>query len=212
MELWNEIVTEKSRNALYELKEEVNFVLIGGWAVWIYTRTVKSKDVDIYIDFNDFFKMQNSFLNKGIAINFNSNLDKYEVRMDEIDIDIYTPNHCKLIVPCEDVFKKKLFKKALKFDVVLPEILLILKLNAQIGRKDSLKGFKDRIDILALINSVNLDKKLLLKFAEEYNVDLRIIRDIISNGRKEYGYFFEDADDLRKLKKLKVELLRKIAV
>ncbi|MBI2631836.1 hypothetical protein HYW75_02435 [Candidatus Pacearchaeota archaeon] len=210
MELWNDLITDKSKEILFELKKSVTFVLIGGWAIWLYSQAVKSKDIDFYINFDDFFKMQNFFLNFGLSVDFNSKLNKYEVKMEGIDIDIYTPNHCNLIVSCDDVFKKKLFKGVSEFNVVLPEVLLLLKLNAEKQRDNTIKGFKDRTDILSLIYSVEFDKKLLIKLIENYKIDLEHLRDIIKGSGKEYSYFFENAEDLRELKKLKLSLLKKI--
>ncbi len=210
MELWNEIITEKSYNLLLELKKIGNFVLIGGWANWIYSQTAKSKDIDIYINFDDFFKLQNFFLNKGIFVSFNRKLNKYEAKAEEIDIDIYTPNHCNLIIPCNDVFKKKIFKQFGGFQVIIPEALLLLKLDAEKQRHGTIKGFKDRIDILSLLYKVRFDKALLYGLSKKYKVDLKTIKEIIIKSSREYSYFFQKSEDLRELKKLKLELLNKI--
>ena len=64
-ELWNEVVVEKSYEILNNLKAELDFVVIGGWASWLYTKTVKSKDIDIYVNFEDFFNFQKRLANKG---------------------------------------------------------------------------------------------------------------------------------------------------
>lgn len=212
MELWNEIVTEKSQILLFELKKIVNFVLIGGWAVWLYSQSLKSKDIDIYIDFNDFFKLQNFFVNKGIAVNLNSKLNKYEIKLEEIDIDVYTSDHCSLIIPCKDVFKKKLFKEVQGFEVITPEALLILKLNAEKQRHESIKGFKDRVDILCLLHVAEFNKMLLKQLSAEYKFDLNALRNIVVESGKEYSYFFNKAENLRELKKLKLELLKKVKI
>jgi len=210
MELWNEIITEKSYNLLIELKKITKFVLIGGWASWLYSQSAKSKDIDIYINFDDFFKLQNFFINKGIAVNFNRRLNKYEIKTEEIDIDIYTPDHCNLIISCKEVFNKKMFKNVNGFDVVLPEVLLLLKLDAEKERHNTIKGFKDRIDILSLIYRTELDKDLLSKLSIEYKVDLKIIKETITKSSKEYSYFFTKSENLRELKKLKLSLVKKI--
>lgn len=47
MEFWDESVTEKSWIKLLELKKEVAFILIGGWAIYEYTNLQKSKDIDV---------------------------------------------------------------------------------------------------------------------------------------------------------------------
>jgi len=209
MELWNDLVTEKSKELLFQLKETTNFVLIGGWAVWLYSQALKSKDIDIYINFDDFFKMQNFFINKGLSINLNPKLDKYEVKVEDIDIDIYTPHHCNLIIPCKDVFEKRSIKSIEGFKVVIPEALLIMKIEAEEKRHGTIKGFKDRIDILSLLYKANINKALLKNLAKIYNLDLRKLIEIIKQSSKEYAYLSQELEDLRKLKKLKIELIKK---
>jgi len=210
MELWNEIITEKSQKLLFELRDIMNFVLIGGWAVWLYSTSIKSKDIDVYINFDDFFKHQKDLADKGIFISLNQKLNKYEIKTGEIDIDIYTPHHCNLIVPCKDVFNEKLFKRVDKFNVIIPEALLILKINAEEKRHETIKGFKDRIDILSLLYKVELNKRLLKDLAKKYSIDLSRMKEIIAKSSKEYSYFFPEAENLRKLKELKRELLKKL--
>jgi len=210
MELWNEIITEKSQNMLFELKKIANFVLIGGWAIWLYSQAAKSKDIDIYINFDDFFKLQNFFVNQGITISLNQKLNKYEAKFGEIDIDIYTPHYCNLIISCKDVFKKKWFKSIDGFKAVIPEVLLILKIDAEEKRHETIKGFKDRIDILSILCKTKINKELLNNLAKQYNLDLKRLEDIIKQSKKEYSYFFPEAENLKKLKELKKELLKKI--
>ena len=45
MEFWNDRATDKSWNALIELSKKYEFILIGGWACYFYTGTIKSHDV-----------------------------------------------------------------------------------------------------------------------------------------------------------------------
>ena len=51
MQYWNNLITEKSWNILQELKirKDFNFILIGGWAVYLFAKTHKSKDIDIIV-------------------------------------------------------------------------------------------------------------------------------------------------------------------
>ncbi len=211
MELWNEEIVEKSYELLNKLKEEIDFVVIGGWASWLYTKTVKSKDIDMYVNFEDFFKFQSKLANKGIFISLNKKLKKYEAKVEGVDIDIYTPHNCNLIVSCKDVFSKKWFKKVDGFKVILPEVFLVLKLKAEEERGGTIKGFKDRIDVLALIHKLDLDKKFLLELEKKYNIDIRKkICKIIRDSNKEFNYFFPEYKNLRALKKIKSELRRKI--
>ena len=210
MELWNDIITEKSQNLLFDLKKITDFILIGGWAVWLYSKTSKSKDIDIYINFNDFFKLQNLLMSKGISIDLNKKLNKYEAKLEEIDIDIYTPHHCNLVVPCKDVFKQKWFKNVDNFKVIIPEVLLILKIKAEEDRHETIKGFKDRIDILSILHKTKINKEMLKSLAEQYKINLERLIEIITKSSKEYSYFFSEADNLKALKKLKIELIKNV--
>ena len=38
MEYWHDLIVEKSWNALQKIKREFNFILIGGWAIYLYTK------------------------------------------------------------------------------------------------------------------------------------------------------------------------------
>ena len=53
MNYYHNLVTQKSWTELTLLKRRLNFVLIGGWAVYLYTQTLKSKDIDIIVDFTE---------------------------------------------------------------------------------------------------------------------------------------------------------------
>ena len=212
MELWNEVVVEKSYELLNKLKKEFGFVLIGGWASWFYTKTMKSKDIDIYVDFKDFFSFQEILAKRGIFITLNQKLKKYSAKIDEVDIDIYTPNYCTLIIPCKDIFSEKWFKNIDGFNVILPEPFLLLKLKAEEDRKETIKGFKDRVDILALIYNLDLDKKFLSNLEKRYKFDIRRrVLSIIKNSKEEFRYFFSEPENLRSLKKLKLELVKKMS-
>lgn len=210
MELWNDIITEKSQNLLFELKKISDFVLIGGWAVWLYTHSAKSKDIDIFIDFNNFFRLQKFFIEKGISADLNHKLNKYEIKLEKIDIDIYTPHHCSLIIPCKDVFQNRWSKSIDGFKTIIPEVLLILKINAEENRHATIKGFKDRIDILSLLHKTQINKELLNSLAKQYNVDLNRLKEIIARSNKEYSYFYPEAENLKRLKELKKELIKNV--
>lgn len=210
MELWNEIIVERGYEILNKLKKEIDFIIIGGWASWFYTKTIKSKDIDMYVNFKDFFNFQKILADKGIFISLNKRLKKYEAKIEGIDIDIYTPHYCDLIIPCKDIFSEKWFRNINGFKVILPEPFLILKLNAEEERKGTIKGFKDRIDILVMIYKLDFNKKFLLKLEKKYkfNIRKRILR-IIRESKEEYKYFFPESYNLRALKKLKLELIKK---
>ena len=46
MAFYHNLVTERSWEELQTLRRKLDFILIGGWAVYLYTKTVKSKDFE----------------------------------------------------------------------------------------------------------------------------------------------------------------------
>lgn len=144
MDYWNSLITEKSWNLLKEINKKIKFTLIGGWAVYLWTKSHKSKDIDIVVDFKELEKIKLKY-----DIKKNDNLKKYEIIIEEIDIDIYVPYYSELAVPVEDIINN--CAKIENFNVAKPEILLILKQSAELDRADSEKGLKDRIDILDIL-------------------------------------------------------------
>ena len=200
MEFWNSLLTEKSQNLLYKLKDKINFVLIGGWAVWLYTKMLKSKDIDIVL--KDFSSLD--FLKMNYNLSKNDKLKKYEVKIEEVDIDVYIPYFSKFLLPLEDL--KKYTTKVENFIVPIPEVLLILKQQAEIARGDTVKGMKDKIDIISLCNKADFKKYngILEKYKLEH---LRArLKGIIKNFN-EPKYFNLNFVEL---KKLKTKLLKNV--
>ncbi len=200
---WNNLLTEKSWNLLLDLKKKnFNFILIGGWAAYLWTKLHKSKDVDIVIcDYKDL-----DFLKKGYNLNKNDNLKKYEIKFAEIDLDIYIPHYSKLAIPVEDL--KDYTTKIENFDVIIPEILLILKQGAEIERKDSVKGEKDRIDIMAILFFTEINFNEYFKLLKKYKIENFLIRlKQIINNFKEVEYLNLNP---REFKIKKQEILNKL--
>jgi len=54
-------ITDKSFAFLQYLRSQFTFVLIGGWAVFLYTRMLKSKDIDVIVDFEQLGKIRERF-------------------------------------------------------------------------------------------------------------------------------------------------------
>ena len=166
MDYWNSILTEKSWKVLLDLKQkEFDFIIIGGWAAYLLTKLHKSKDIDIVLkDHKDL-----DFLKKNYDLRKNDNLKKYEIKFEEIDLDIYAPFYSKLAIPAEDL--KKYTIKTQGFEVVKPEALLILKQGAEIYRKYSVKGEKDRVDIMTLLLFADIDFKEYFNLLKIYKLE-----------------------------------------
>jgi len=163
MDYWNDIITEKSWNVLKELNKKIKFTLIGGWAAYLWSHSHKSKDIDIVVEFGELEKIK-----KAYKLKKNDNLRKYEITIDEIDVDIYVPYYSRLAVPAEDI--RKYAEKIENFNVVKPEILLILKQAAEYDRQESEKGLKDRIDIMGILLNCDIDSALYKEKLKEYRL------------------------------------------
>ena len=149
MKFWNSLLTEKSWKILQDFGKKYDFILIGGWATYLWAKQQKSKDIDIVVEIKELQKLKAESLSK------NDRLKKYEIKIEDIDIDIYVSHYSKLTIPPEDL--KKYAKKIEGFKVLSPEALMILKQGAYEDRKNSLKGEKDLVDIMSLIFSSDFD-------------------------------------------------------
>src|SRR3989338_4406309 len=119
MEFWNSTLTEKSWNILLEInKKPFKFIVIGGWAAYLWTKLHKSKDLDIVLkDFKDLDYLKNNY-----NLVKNDHLKKYEIKFEEIDLDIYVPFFSKLAIPPEEL--KDYSSIIENLEVVSPEALL----------------------------------------------------------------------------------------
>lgn len=162
-EFYHDLVTEKSFKTLQELKRKLDFVLIGGWAIYLYTKALKSKDIDIIIGYETLEKFKKEF-----NISKNERLKKYEAKTEEIDIDIYLPFFSDLKFPIEEI--KNYLQFVDGFQVPFPEILVILKTKTYSERKGTAKGNKDLIDIFSLLKEGKIDWKTYKEIIKKYNL------------------------------------------
>lgn len=203
MEFWNDVITDKSWDILIKLAKEFDFIIIGGWAVYLHTKMLKSKDIDIVVDFDTLEKIEKKY-----RLKKNMNLKKYETLIDEISVDIYVPFFSKLAIPLNELNNYCTSIQGLK--VVNSEVILILKQQAELERKDSVKGQKDRVDILNILLNSNLEIKKYFDLINKYNLEKypERLKEIIRIAKKEFEYL--GIRDLRKIKLIKRELLKDI--
>lgn len=204
MELWNDAIIDKSWILLRQLRKSIDFVLIGGWAVYLLTKSIKSKDIDIIIDFDTLSKL------KKFDIRKNDKLKKYQIEADGIDIDIYIPYYSKLVVPPQKILKLTVSIEG--FKVPKPEILLLLKQQAEINRENTVKGQKDRVDILSLLIKADLDFKYYNSISKEFNLEdyPKRLKKIVALSKKEFEYL--GIINLREIKKIKQKILGELRV
>src|SRR3990167_9406883 len=106
VQFWNSQLTEKSWNIMQDIKKEGwRFIVIGGWATYLWTRQHKSKDIDIIIP--DFDTL--SVLKKKYDLKKNDHLKKYEILFGAIDVDLYVPYYSQLTLPIEIIAKQTSF-------------------------------------------------------------------------------------------------------
>ena len=189
--MWRDETIEKSWRVLGELRGLADFVLIGGWGVYLWTRKLKSRDIDVCIDQENFYKLQSELLQRSYGLKRNVRLMKFEAVIGDVEVDIYTPFMSKLAVPCSNMFDLKLYSSIERFKVALPEVLLLLKAQAAQQRWHAEKGVKDRADIISLLKFADIKRDTLRQTLKKYDKDdtLRsIIKRTISESRVEYKF------------------------
>ncbi|HHE45949.1 MAG TPA: hypothetical protein ENL05_01205 [Candidatus Moranbacteria bacterium] len=163
MQYYNDIITQKSFAYLQNLKKKYKFILIGGWAVYLYSKSLKSKDVDIIVDYEVLAKIKETN-----EIFKNERLNKYEISEGNFDMDIYVPHYSRLGIEIEEIKKFSVNKEG--FIVPALEILLLMKLFAWHDRRGSSKGQKDELDIFSLAFLPEFDWGKYIKFAKKNNL------------------------------------------
>ncbi len=184
MEFWNSTLTQKSWNILLELnKKPFTFILIGGWAAYLLTKQHKSKDIDIVLkDIKDL-----DYLKQNYELKKNDNLKKYEIIIEEVDVDIYTPYFSKLTIPVEKL--KNYTTKIENIEVLSAEPLLIIKQGAELERAESIKGSKDRIDIMTILCFADVNFDYYSKLLKEYQLEsFRSRLKLLINNFKDIKY------------------------
>jgi hypothetical protein len=149
---YHDAIAERSWRTLLELHKRYDFVLIGGWAAWLYARGAKSRDIDMVVDYDGLARLRADY-----QVRKNARLRKYEIKADGFDIDIYVPHYSiTLAVPPEFVMTRVQIRDG--FRVPDPETLLALKLGAWNERRGSAKGSKDELDIRSLLPFVSRER------------------------------------------------------
>lgn len=189
--MWREDIIDRSWNVLLHLREISQFVLIGGWAVYFWTRKLKSRDIDLCIDQDKFYRLQRDLQKENVFINRNPRLRKFEAKFGDVDVDIYTPFLSNLIVPIRVLFENPWFANIEGYGVAVPEVLLLLKSQAARERWGSEKGLKDRVDLLSLLLHSDWKPELLAELAKTFDPKrefLQVLVRTVKESRVEYKY------------------------
>lgn len=167
MNFYHNLITIKSWQALLDLKKKYQFILIGGWAVFLYTKALKSKDIDVVMEFEELEKMRDEFI-----VSKNERLRKYEARKEEIEIDIYVPFYSSPGIPAEEI--KKFTTRIEGFEIPEKEALVLLKQKALLDRQDSLKGKKDLVDLISLFKLADFDWQKYKDLVRRYQLENQV--------------------------------------
>lgn len=160
MVYYRDSVTGQSWELLKELKRQFKFCLIGGWAVWLYSHQLKSKDIDIVVEPQELTKIRQKY-----ELFKNERLKKYEFRKGEVQIDVYPAYYSDLGIKAEKILANCRLVEG--FSVPVPETLFILKLTAWLERKHSAKGRKDLVDLVGLLAAGEFELKSISHPAQE---------------------------------------------
>jgi len=164
MNFYHNLITQKSWKFLLNLKKRYRFILIGGWAVFLYTKALKSKDIDLVLEYEELEKMREEF-----EIFKNDRLKRYEARSEEVEIDIYLPFYSNPGIPAEELRK---FTVTLSgFLVVEKEVLAILKQKVLMERRESVKGRKDLADLVSIFRLPDFDWDEYGRLVKQYKVE-----------------------------------------
>jgi len=205
-EFWSELLTKESWKKLTELSKEYDFILIGGWAGYLWTKMHKSKDIDIVVDYDVLKK-----LGEKSDVVKNQRMSKYEIKLDKFDIDIYLPFFSRLAIPAEDLGNYAVKIEGIR--TVKPEALLILKQAAEIERRNSIKGKKDSVDILTLLIYTKIIWRGYIELLKKYkheNFVKELEHVVKSFDDRDIQYLGLGFTEFKKWKKKTLEEIRKI--
>lgn len=207
MQYWTNEKTEKSLAALNRIAKEIDFVLIGGWAVYFYVRAQMSEDVDVAISYDSIEYFRKFGLKDYDGINV-----KYTVLDDGTVIDIFLEQYSDndLPFPVQDIMSN--YSVIGRIKVVSKEMLLLLKLWGYF-RFDEIKHRKDVIDVLTLLFYGDIDMEGVKKIADRYNIDHRrsdaAILEYLDKGQNLQKFITETPEEYSALKKKYKELVQK---
>lgn len=191
VELWRDEAVERAWSVLQTLREITNFVLIGGWGVYFWTRKLRSRDIDMCLDQASFYSLQAEAMKRGLLLKRNPRLRKFEALINGVEVDMYTPFMSRLVVPCEEILREDMNSNIERFRVAIPEVLLLLKAQAVSERWSSEKGMKDRIDIISLLSFADMKPEILKKLLKKYDAErklLEVLQRTLAESRREYRH------------------------
>jgi len=201
MAYYHDIITQKSWEELKTLNKEFKFVLIGGWATYLYTRGLKSKDIDIIVNYDELGKFREKY-----EVVKNDRLKKYEVRKEDVQIDVYLPHYSEIGIPTDVLINNSISLEG--FRVLKKEWLICLKIYVLSIRGRTPKGEKDFLDILSLFKIEKANAEKIIEIKKKYNLEKPF--EFLSNILDERVEAKEIGLNKHQYKKLKTEIMEKL--
>ena len=196
-QFWNSEATEDSFRQLGLLQKEVDFVLIGGWAVYLYVEAQKNQDIDIVIDTNQL----NYFRKFGISDYENSRIKHSEIGRTVVDLFIEEYMDKDMPFPTKVILNN--YVRIGNIKVVEKNLLLLLKLWRYFSA-DEIKHRKDVVDVVSLLFYGGIDLKKVKKYATMYKIERRKSSDAMLEyldvGSTLAEFITDDVEDYEKLK------------
>ncbi|PIY69816.1 hypothetical protein COY89_04375, partial [Candidatus Roizmanbacteria bacterium CG_4_10_14_0_8_um_filter_36_36] len=109
-------------------------------------------------------------IKKNFQLIKNDRLRKYEIKKEGIDINIYLPYFSDLGLPVEKLIKHQ--DRNQGFTILKKEVLLVTKLKAYQGRGVTIKGVKDKIDIISLVLLPDFDFDFWRNFIKKERISV----------------------------------------
>ncbi|MCX6792135.1 MAG: hypothetical protein NT149_03810 [Candidatus Gottesmanbacteria bacterium] len=198
MNYYHDLITQESWKELKTLNKEITFVLIGGWATYLYTKELKSKDIDMLVEYGELGKLKKEY-----DVVKNERLKKYEARRGGVQIDMYLPHFSSIGIPVEVLMNNS--RSLEGFRVLEREWLMCLKIYVLGVRGRTPKGEKDFLDILSLFKTKTYDAWKLKTILKTYNFGTCI--DVFSQLLSERTHALEIGLNDHFYKKLKVDIV-----
>ncbi|MGQ9781438.1 MAG: hypothetical protein ACUVQ8_04185 [Nitrososphaeria archaeon] len=144
-----------------------------------------------------------------IGLHKNHRLRKYEAIIEGIDVDIYVPYYSKLAIPVEFIMENAISIEG--FKIPCPEVLLVLKQQAEMDRRNSVKGRKDRVDIISLLMNTEISWAFYHRIIDIHSLNVypRELRNLVNKSREEFRIL--KVMNERKIKVFKKKILEEMS-
>ncbi len=171
-QFWTNQKTEDSLKTLEFIKVNVDFVLIGGWAVYYHGGKQRSEDVEIALGYDAL-----SFFRKYGILDYGGINIKYSI-IDKTVVNLFIEEYADrdLPVPVSAIMNDCTTMDGIK--VVGKELLLLLKLWGYL-REDMMKVRKDIVDVVSLLFYSNVDMERFKRYVDEYKIERHRSSDVL---------------------------------